>query len=166
MQDFSREQRTISQQARGLHRRQDTFNNHWKKALYRTELIVMLANNDSETKLDTLDPFVCFLLYGGYLYFNHEYDIVAVNSVCFDEVPPDQNPSALYFGPPEPLPPLSIEAILEVTESTPTHTHFACHILTMRFNQARRFMPVTSRRLTTLGYTHFAWVCASGIADC
>jgi hypothetical protein len=41
-------------------------------------------------------PFVCLLKFGGFLYFDSTYDIVAANSISFDEV--QEGTSALYLG--------------------------------------------------------------------
>jgi hypothetical protein len=46
--------------------------------------------------LDEADRFVCLLKTGGFLYFDSTYDIVAANSICFDEV--QEGASALYLG--------------------------------------------------------------------
>jgi len=92
---------------------------------------------DGQEALDFTDPFVCLLMFGGFLYFNNVYDIVAINSVCFDEV--KDNTSALYLGASAPLPLMSVD---------PLH-------------QANRWKAVTLPRLRKMGYTHFAWICPS-----
>ena len=90
-----------------------------------------------EEPLDTSDPFVCLLFYGGFLYFDHTYDIVAVNSVTFDQV--TGNTSAIYLGSSSPLPPMSIDPLKE----------------------GGRFIPLTGERIRRMGFTHFAWICPS-----
>ena len=62
--------------------------------------------------LDELDPFVCLLKTGGYLYFDVQYDIVAANSITFDQV--RDGSSALYLGMASDLSPMSIDPLFEV----------------------------------------------------
>ena len=88
-------------------------------------------------KLDMSDPFVALIMYGGFLYFDHTYEIVAVNSLSVDEVP--ESTSALYLGAESDLPPMAIGPLEEL----------------------QRWLPVTSDRLRKYGYTHFAWICPS-----
>ena len=52
----------------------------------------LLGTNSKTAQVDDSDPFVCLLRYGGFLYFDHTYDIVAANAVYFNEVE-NGNPS-------------------------------------------------------------------------
>ena len=56
-----------------------------------------LGTNPKTSQADDSDPFVCLLRYGGFLYFDHTYDIVAANAVYFNEVE-DGNPSGKRFS--------------------------------------------------------------------
>eukprot|EP00301_Raphidiophrys_heterophryoidea_P024005 c7660_g1_i2.p1 GENE.c7660_g1_i2~~c7660_g1_i2.p1 ORF type:complete len:826 (+),score=231.93 c7660_g1_i2:349-2478(+) len=88
--------------------------------------------------INPVDPFVAWLLVGGFVYFNHIYDIVAINALSFEEV--GAGPSSfLCLGAPSDLPPLS-EA---------------------RLDSAGRFATVTNERLQNQGVTQFAWVIPS-----
>ena len=87
--------------------------------------------------LDEADPFVCLLKTGGFLYFDSTYDIVAANSICFDEV--QEGTSALYLGTHSDLPAMAKDPLFETG----------------------RWHPCTDRRLQRLGYTKYAWVTPS-----
>ena len=87
--------------------------------------------------LDEADPFVCLLKTGGFLYFDSTYDIVAANSICFDEV--QEGTSALYLGTHSDLPAMAKDPLFETG----------------------RWHPCTDRRLERLGYTKYAWVTPS-----
>ena len=50
------------------------------------ELVMSRMHQVDEMQLDMDDPFVNLLCMGGFLYFDHTYDIVAINSVSFRPV--------------------------------------------------------------------------------
>jgi hypothetical protein len=87
--------------------------------------------------IDEADPFVCLLKFGGFLYFDSTYDIVAANSISFDEV--QEGTSAMYLGTHSDLPAMAVDPLFE----------------------AGRWHPCTDRRLQRLGYTKYAWVTPS-----
>lgn len=86
--------------------------------------------------IDTLDPFVSWLTTGAFVYFNHTYDLVAINALSFEEA---KSSSFLYLGDPSSLPELS------AAQLTATN----------------RFRTVTVRSLEERGYTHVAWIVPS-----
>eukprot|EP00300_Choanocystis_sp_HF-7_P007672 c15439_g1_i1.p1 GENE.c15439_g1_i1~~c15439_g1_i1.p1 ORF type:complete len:700 (-),score=179.60 c15439_g1_i1:132-2231(-) len=86
--------------------------------------------------IDTIDPFVSWLTTGAFVYFNHTYDIVAINALSFEE---SKSSSFLYLGAPSPLPDLS------AAQLTATN----------------RFRKVTVKSLEERSYTHFAWIVPS-----
>jgi hypothetical protein len=91
----------------------------------------------SSPPIDEADPFVCLLKFGGFLYFDSTYDIVAANSISFDEV--QEGTSALYLGTHSDFPAMAVDPLFE----------------------AGRWHPCTDRRLQRLGYTKYAWVTPS-----
>ena len=98
-----------------------------------------------EGECSTCDPFVALLLNGGYIYLNDVYDVVAVNSFYFNEVPHELEHvnSSIFFGDHHALPEKAGQVL------------FA----------AGRFLPVTVRWLHELGYAQFAWVGPSEVFD-
>ena len=103
------------------------------------ELVLSRVRKVDGMKLDMDDPFVNLLLVGGFLYFNHTYDICAINSVSFREARSATTTAALYLGASSPLPRMAVAPLEE----------------------AQRWKSVTARRLLDLGFTHFSWVCPS-----
>lgn len=85
--------------------------------------------------IDCMDPLVTWLLIGGFLYFSHTYNIVAINALSFEEA----ETGTLTLGEPSPLP--------ELVES--------------RLTASRRFARVTNEHIESRGFTHFAWIIPS-----
>jgi hypothetical protein len=93
--------------------------------------------------LNRSDPFVSLLLYGGFLYLNEMYDVVAVNAFFCDEVDESRKDvkSVIHLG-------------------SPTSLDTDCMT---RLKELDRFQPVTVQWLVDLGYSDFAWICPSEV---
>lgn len=86
--------------------------------------------------LNQSDPLVAFLLNGAYLYFDHTYDIVAVNALSFV----GSGGSAIFLGPPCPFPATAIEPLFD----------------------HERFLPLPHKLASAnLGFSKMAWVLPS-----
>ena len=87
--------------------------------------------------MDWGDPFCNWLLNGGFVYFDHKYDIIAINAIYLGEM--KKNAKVLYVGAPSKLPDTAISSI----------------------DEGKRWVSVTEERFRSQGFTHFAWICPS-----
>ena len=93
--------------------------------------------------ISSYDPFVSLLLYGGFLYLNEMYDVVAVNAFFFDEVDESR---------------MDVKSVIHL--GSPTSLDTDCMT---RLKELDRFQPVTVQWLVDLGYSDFAWICPSEV---
>ena len=99
---------------------------------------------DNFSKRLWVDPFFNLLTVGGFVFFDIEYKIVDVKSLCFIEVDnklihPERNKGVagkLYYGRPTLLPESAIRPLV----------------------QNDRWQKVSVSALTKFGFTHFAWI--------
>ena len=96
-----------------------------------------------QAKVNTADPFACLLMAGAFLYLDEVYDVVAINSVYFAEVPAAMRHlnSVIHLGRGSALPRAAALAL----------------------GEGGRFLPVTAPRLLAKGFTHFAWISPSEV---
>jgi len=99
------------------------------------ELLKMSGEDQSE--MDWRDPFCNWLLNGGFVYFDHKYDIVAINAIYLGEM--ESKTSVLYIGASSTLPHTAINSL----------------------DEGKRWVSVTDKRFRSQGFTHFAWICPS-----
>lgn len=93
----------------------------------------------SKLDVDLNDPFLKLLTVGAFVYFDHKYDIVAINALCFDVV--EECTSVLYYSTPSVMPSMSVNHLTE----------------------CQRWWPITLEPLIEQGFTEFAWVLPSEI---
>lgn len=96
-------------------------------------------NELAELDIDMADPFLKLLTVGAYVYFDHKYDIIAINALCMDAT--DECTSTLYYSTPSAMPMMSVNHLTE----------------------CQRWWPVTIQGLLEQGFTDFAWVPPSEI---
>jgi len=94
-----------------------------------------------ELEIDQDDPFVMMLRVGAYIYFDHVYDICAINALCFDAENRYQGNSRINYGTATPMPPMPINHL----------------------DECDRWRPVTIPHIAKQGFTHFTWVTPSEI---
>ena len=108
---------------------------------------VISRKDIEEAGVNASDPFVHFLTVGAYCYFDHEYNIVAINAISFDAITEDEatrnpakrTPGTMCLGAVCALPPTVVQPL---------------RIL-------NRWLPVTAKVLLDHGFEEFAWVCPS-----
>ena len=86
------------------------------------------------------DPFISWIMMGAFVYFDYQFDLVAINAVSLGEMKKvPKKPTSVCLGASSPLPTTSVRTLQEW----------------------RRWKPVTSVSLKSLGFTHFAWIVPS-----
>ena len=48
--------------------------------------------------IDITDPFVHWLTSGAFFYFDYKFDVIAINTLCFDEIPTSDKCSSINLG--------------------------------------------------------------------
>jgi len=85
----------------------------------------------------TSDPFVQMLTVGAFVYFDHKYDVAAINAINFED--PGHTTAVLYLSQPCQMPVMAIDPLEE----------------------GGRWCEVTAERVRKAGFSHFCWINAS-----
>eukprot|EP01052_Picozoa_sp_SAG31_P015648 SAG31_NODE_1011_length_10382_cov_8.910240_11_plen_603_part_00 len=108
------------------------------------------AEDSLPSRICKSDPFVKWLTTGAFVYYDHKYDVVAINALSFDEVQ-DTNIAQLKFQGCDPTEMLSLHSEAAKRQRLPD-------VSVDPLETSGRWWPITISHFKLEGFTHFAWI--------